>query len=330
MNSLIQYSPAHLEFTVKKKIPLLGKLVVGGLAGIFGVSVTFPIDIVKTNLQSSTTFTGPIHCFRTLLARDGVRGLFHGLPPTLVGVIPEKAIKLAVNDFLREILDTDGSGVLPLYKQVIAGGGAGMCQVAATNPLEIVKIRMQTQNRLPAAERMTAIQVVQDLGLRGLYKGTASCLLRDIPYAIIFFPMYSTIRDLGTDKDGHISMPSVVLAGSVAGATAAALVTPGMHLKTCRVSHLGEWFVMVADVIKTKQQMRGATYKGTIDCFQQVFAEGGVAALFKGALTTLHLLQWFVLTHVVLGAGPRMMVQAPLFGITLLAFEVQKAYMEAH
>ncbi|ETW08617.1 hypothetical protein H310_01158 [Aphanomyces invadans] len=276
----------------KKKIPLLGKLVVGGLAGIFGVSVTFPIDIVKTNLQSSTTFTGPIHCFRTLLARDGVRGLFHGLPPTLVGVIPEKAIKLAVNDFLREILDTDGSGVLPLYKQVIAGGGAGMCQVAATNPLEIVKIRMQTQNRLPAAERMTAIQVVQDLGLRGLYKGTASCLLRDIPYAIIFFPMYSTIRDLGTDKDGHISMPSVVLAGSVAGATAAALVTP-------------------ADVIKTKQQMRGATYKGTIDCFQQVFAEGGVAALFKGA-------------------GPRMMVQAPLFGITLLAFEVQKAYMEAH
>ncbi|ETV89334.1 hypothetical protein H257_00659 [Aphanomyces astaci] len=275
----------------KKKIPLAAKLVVGGFAGIFGVSVTFPIDIVKTNLQSSSAFTSPLHCFRTLVAQDGFRGLFRGLPPTLVGVIPEKAIKLAVNDYLRETLDTEGTGVLPLYKQVLAGGGAGLCQVVATNPLEIVKIRLQTQNHLPAAERQSATQVVQELGLRGLYKGTTACLLRDIPYAVIFFPMYATIRDLGTDKDGHVSMASVVFAGCTAGATAAGFVTP-------------------ADVIKTKRQMRGARYKGTIDCFQQVVASGGVAALFKGA-------------------GPRMMVQAPLFGITLLAFEVQKAYMES-
>ncbi|RHZ28765.1 hypothetical protein DYB37_000409 [Aphanomyces astaci] len=247
----------------KKKIPLAAKLVVGGFAGIFGVSVTFPIDIVKTNLQSSSTFTSPLHCFRTLVAQDGFRGLFRGLPPTLVGVIPEKAIKLAVNDYLRETLDTEGTGVLPLYKQVLAGGGAGLCQVVATNPLEIVKIRLQTQNHLPAAERQSATQVVQELGLRGLYKGTTACLLRDIPYAVIFFPMYATIRDLGTDKDGHVSMASVVFAGCTAGATAAGFVTP-------------------ADVIKTKRQMRGATYKGTIDCFQQVVASGGVAALFKG------------------------------------------------
>ncbi|KAF0747715.1 hypothetical protein AaE_007617 [Aphanomyces astaci] len=274
----------------KKKIPLAAKLVVGGFAGIFGVSVTFPIDIVKTNLQSSSTFTSPLHCFRTLVAQDGFRGLFRGLPPTLV----------AVNDYLRETLDTEGTGVLPLYKQVLAGGGAGLCQVVATNPLEIVKIRLQTQNHLPAAERQSATQVVQELGLRGLYKGTTACLLRDIPYAVIFFPMYATIRDLGTDKDGHVSMASVVFAGCTAGATAAGFVTP-------------------ADVIKTKRQMRGATYKGTIDCFQQVVASGGVAALFKAC----------DISPISVGAGPRMMVQAPLFGITLLAFEVQKAYMES-
>ncbi|RHY65550.1 hypothetical protein DYB30_006763 [Aphanomyces astaci] len=266
----------------KKKIPLAAKLVVGGFAGIFGVSVTFPIDIVKTNLQSSSTFTSPLHCFRTLVAQDGFRGLFRGLPPTLVGVIPEKAIKLAVNDYLRETLDTEGTGVLPLYKQVLAGGGAGLCQVVATNPLEIVKIRLQTQNHLPAAERQSATQVVQELGLRGLYKGTTACLLRDIPYAVIFFPMYATIRDLGTDKDGHVSMASVVFAGCTAGATAAGFVTPGTKPPpTLELTKLIPC-CYVADVIKTKRQMRGATYKGTIDCFQQVVASGGVAALFKG------------------------------------------------
>ncbi|KAG9416409.1 hypothetical protein AC1031_000813 [Aphanomyces cochlioides] len=291
---------------VKKHIPLVAKLGVGGLAGVVGVSATFPIDIVKTNLQSSSAYSGPIQCFQKLFAQDGVRGLFRGLPPTLVGVIPEKAIKLAVNDYLREALDTDGTGVLPLYKQVLAGGGAGLCQVIATNPVEIVKIRLQTQNRLPVAERMTASQVVQDLGLRGMYKGTTACLLRDIPYAIIFFPTYATIRDMGTDKDGNVSMPHVVFAGCVAGAAAAGTVTP-------------------ADVIKTKRQMKGATYKGTIDCFQKVYAEGGVSALFKGAKEMSKLKLTFDV-----GAGPRMMVQAPLFGITLLAFELQKSYMESH
>ncbi|KAF0683575.1 Aste57867_24432 [Aphanomyces stellatus] len=290
-----QSAPAHADHhhpTTKKKIPLAAKLVVGGFAGVFGVTATFPIDIVKTNLQSSSTYSGPVQCFRALLAQDGIRGLYRGLPPTLVGVIPEKAIKLAANDALREALDTDGTGVLPLYKQILAGGGAGLCQVVATNPVEIVKIRLQTQNRLPVAERQTAMQVVQDLGLRGMYKGTSACLLRDIPYAIIFFPMYATIRDMGTDVDGNVSMSSVVFAGCAAGATAAGTVTP-------------------ADVVKTKRQMKGATYTGTIDCFQKVYAEGGMSALFKGA-------------------GPRMMVQAPLFGITLLAFELQKAYMESH
>jgi len=159
-----------------KKIPLYGKLIVGGCAGVVGVSATFPIDIVKTNLQSQTRnvstgklpFSGPIHCFRVLLKQDGIRGLFRGLPPTLVGVIPEKAIKLAVNDYLRERLQEsepkNANGTpktLPLGKQILAGAGAGLCQVIATNPVEIVKIRLQTQNILPLAERMTAMEVVR-------------------------------------------------------------------------------------------------------------------------------------------------------------------------
>lgn len=122
-------------------IPLHWKLAVGGVAGVVGVSATFPIDIVKTQLQGQTRttsgkvfFTGPIHCFRHILKTDGVRGLYRGLPPTLVGVLPEKAIKLAVNEQLREYL-ADENGKLPLSRQVLAGAGAGLAQVVATNPV---------------------------------------------------------------------------------------------------------------------------------------------------------------------------------------------------
>lgn len=123
-------------------IPLHMKLAVGGMAGVIGVTATFPVDIVKTHLQGQTRssgkvfFSGPLHCVRHIVATDGVRGLYRGLPPTLVGVLPEKAIKLAVNEQLREVL-ADEDGKLSLGRQIMAGAGAGVAQVIATNPVRL-------------------------------------------------------------------------------------------------------------------------------------------------------------------------------------------------
>ena len=39
---------------------------------------------------------------RKMLKAEGLRGFYRGLAPNLVGIIPEKAIKLAVNDYARE------------------------------------------------------------------------------------------------------------------------------------------------------------------------------------------------------------------------------------
>jgi Mitochondrial carrier protein len=58
-------------------------------------------------------------------------------------VAPEKAIKLTMNDLVRTILKDKKSGELPLYAEILAGCAAGGSQVLFTNPLEIVKIRLQ-------------------------------------------------------------------------------------------------------------------------------------------------------------------------------------------
>lgn len=41
--------------------------------------------------------------------------------PQLMGVAPEKAIKLTVNDFVRDKL-MDKNGNLPLYAEIMSGG----------------------------------------------------------------------------------------------------------------------------------------------------------------------------------------------------------------
>ena len=234
-------------------------------------------------------YRGVAHCFRTIVRTEGMASMYKGLGANLVGVTPEKAIKLAANDFFREQL-TRPNGDLPMHFQMLAGALAGFCQVSATNPMEIVKLRMQLQNLKPAAERLSTGEVVRNLGLRGMYKGTVVTWIRDVPYSIIFFPLYATLKEKFSDEHGHAGIPNILAAGAIAGASAALACTP-------------------ADVVKTRFQAEGSTYKSIGDTFSQTLKHEGWKAFFKGS-------------------GPRMSVTAPLFGIALLAFELQKRFIK--
>lgn len=110
--------------------------------------------------------------------------------------------------------------------------------------MEIVKIRMQMQALLPAAERQGTIDVIKGLGLKGLYQGTAATLSRDVPFSVLFFPGYANLKALMADKDGNNSMASNLIAGVASGAMASGAVTPSDVIKTrsvdinfrCRIS----------------------------------------------------------------------------------------------
>ena len=76
------------------------KLAVGGAAGIFGTSIIYPIDVVKTRLQaSSASSIGDVSIkgvIKMILERDGVRGFYRGLSANLSGILFEKGIKLGL------------------------------------------------------------------------------------------------------------------------------------------------------------------------------------------------------------------------------------------
>eukprot|EP00494_Astrolonche_serrata_P025819 UN26080 len=165
------------------------KLLVGAIAGIVGTTCIFPLDMVKTRLQSSgqagmPSYSGPVDCIKQMYKAEGLRGFYNGLVPNLTGVAPEKALKLAVNEKVREMLE-DEDGNIELYQEVMAGASAGFCQVVATNLMEIVKLRMQLQSAYPPAERRSAIGVVRYLGITGLYRGAPATWARDVPYSMI-------------------------------------------------------------------------------------------------------------------------------------------------
>jgi solute carrier family 25 aspartate/glutamate transporter 12/13 len=53
----------------------------------------------------------------------------------------------------------------------LAGASAGLCQLVITNPMEIVKIRLQTSTE--KGSRGSLGHVVKELGLRGLFTGVS-------------------------------------------------------------------------------------------------------------------------------------------------------------
>lgn len=65
-------------------------------------------------------YRNSIDCFKKVVRHEGVLGLYRGLVPQLIGVAPEKAIKLTVNDLIRDKL-TPTDSPLPYYAECIAG-----------------------------------------------------------------------------------------------------------------------------------------------------------------------------------------------------------------
>jgi len=200
----------------------------GSVAGAIGATTVYPIDLVKTRLQNQrigsqvgdVMYKNSMDCFQKVIRHEGFKGLYRGLAPQLVGVAPEKAIKLTMNDLLRDKL-TGKDGKIPLWAEFVAGGCAGASQVMFTNPLEIVKIRLQVAGEIASNRRIGAGAVIKELGFFGLYKGSRACFARDIPFSAIYFPAYSHMKKMTANEDGYNSLGSLLFSATTAGAPAA-------------------------------------------------------------------------------------------------------------
>jgi len=80
------------------------RLVAGGSAGMIACAMTYPLDLVRTRLAAQTTvkhYDGLFHALYVIAKKEGPRGLYRGLPPTLVGVGPSLAINFAAYETFR-------------------------------------------------------------------------------------------------------------------------------------------------------------------------------------------------------------------------------------
>jgi solute carrier family 25 phosphate transporter 23/24/25/41 len=91
----------------KADIGGLGRLLAGGIAGAVAQTAIYPMDLVKTRLQTYSCATGKVPSLGTLakdiLVQEGPRAFYRGLIPSILGIIPYAGIDLAAYETLKEM-----------------------------------------------------------------------------------------------------------------------------------------------------------------------------------------------------------------------------------
>lgn len=171
---------------------------------------------------------------------------------------------------------------------MMAGTAAEISACMIRVPTEVVKSRQQTS----AYGRVSTFRALQlaasDEGIRGLYRGFFSTVLREIPFTCIQFPLFEFLkrqmanhtRTLSGAPRQDAAWWQSALSGSIAGSIAAALTTPLDVIKTriMLARARSESASTVLDAARAKQDTRILTILRT------VVQQGGVRGLFAGVV----------------------------------------------
>lgn len=239
--------------------PFQAALLAGALAGTTVDLSLFPLDTLKTRLQSSSGF----------FASGGFSGIYRGIGSALVGSAPGAAFFFCTYETSKSLLASHASE--PVTHMLAASlGEVAACAVRV--PTEVVKQRAQAG--LSGGSSSAALRAILALrksdGLaavwRGLYRGWGITIFREVPFTVIQFPLWEGMKKWRKRNNGGkpVSGTESALFGSVAGAVAASTTTPLDVLKT-RVM-LSEKKVSVGQV------------------FGQMVREEGVRPFFAGVV----------------------------------------------
>ena len=153
---------------------------------------------------------------RDIYVHESPRALFKGLGPTLVGVVPARSINFFTYGNGKQVIaNTFNGGAENSWVHLTAAAVAGIATGTATNPIWVVKTRLQLEASPSAASSSTSAprspfggsvamirKIVREEGLRGLYKGLSASYL-GVTETTIQWVLYERLKRLTARTEGR-------------------------------------------------------------------------------------------------------------------------------
>jgi len=291
-------------------------------------TVTSPLDVLKTRLQSDyyqgqlaatrvarhipplSTLSLPrsalLHfreTFQILFSIhrvEGWRALFKGLGPNLVGVVPARSINFyTYGNGKRIISQYLNNGQEAAWVHLCAAASAGIVTSTATNPIWLVKTRLQldksnaertgTQfNRQYKNSLDCAMQTLRKEGIRGLYRGLSASYL-GVTESTLQWVLYEQMKlYLGRRET------KLVASGRERTAWDQTIGWGGKIGAAGSAKFFAAIITYPHEVVRTRlrqapMQNGHIKYTGLVQCFTTIWKEEGMASLYGGL--TPHLLR---------------------------------------
>ncbi|XP_067088062.1 mitoferrin-2-like [Osmerus mordax] len=276
-------------------------MLAGAVAGIMEHCLMYPIDCVKTRMQSlqpqpGARYRNVMDALRQIVRTEGMWRPVRGVNVMAVGAGPAHALYFACYEKIKfSLSDAVHPGANSHFANGMAGCMATVLHDAVMNPAEVVKQRMQMYNS-PYRGVLDCIGAAwRREGPAAFYRSYTTQLTMNVPFQALHFITYEYLQEL-LNPLRHYNPSSHVVSGALAGAIAAAATTP---LDVCKtLLNTQEALALTAEgaagaggegvAAATAAAAGGGVggggrhISGLGEAFRTVYRMGGAQAFFKG------------------------------------------------
>ncbi|KAH7021213.1 s-adenosylmethionine mitochondrial carrier protein-like protein [Microdochium trichocladiopsis] len=279
-------------------------LLAGGVAGTTVDLSLFPLDTLKTRMQSSEGF----------FASGGFKGIYRGVGSAVVGSAPGAAFFFCTYEGVKDILarrrreresnihllsgGLDGK-VAPVpgwsaeaLEHMAAASLGEVAACAVRVPTEVVKQRAQAGLHSSSLLALTSILSQRSaIGLAGvwreLYRGWGITVMREVPFTVIQFPLWEALKSWSRQRKAlelQASLPSSIPGSSSSAASAAATIDVSAAESALYGSASGAVAAGITtplDVLKTRV-MLSKERQGVLTVLKDIYRAHGVRPFFAG------------------------------------------------
>jgi len=143
-------------------------------------------------------------CLYSIVKQNGVFGLYRGLWPSILGVVPYVGVDFAVYDTLKRKIPKRPDGTTGQFNTLACGATAGTVGQTVAYPLDLIRRRLQVQafSNIPN-ENMhyqgtwdAFRKILKHEGVIGLYRGTWPNYLKVVPSISVSFLIFENLKNI--------------------------------------------------------------------------------------------------------------------------------------
>lgn len=177
--------------------------IAGAGAGCTTLIIIYPLDIAHTRLAAdlgrgeARQFRGICHFLSTIRQKDGIRGIYRGLPASLHGMVVHRGLYFGGFDTIKEMMSKNPELEVALWKRWIAAQAVTTSAGLISYPLDTVRRRMMMQSGLERPMYHSTLdcwkKIYRTEGITSFYRGALSNMFRSTGAAAILV-LYDEVR----------------------------------------------------------------------------------------------------------------------------------------